>query len=177
MTCGGGRRVRRRTCVRNSVAVQCSGRPVDVQKCGKAPCPGSPTVCCKNHKYPSAFVPCLCFFINLSTAKCQHMCSEGRPSEDCSRCVCNTHVLYGEVHSVTGVPVAGAQVALASQPKVILARTNAKGQFRLTGICSSSATLISISKDKFAPIAIPSSSNATGLSWVRTTLKSAGKYS
>lgn len=56
MTCGGGRRVRRRTCVRNSVTVQCTGRPVDVQKCGKAPCQGLPTVCCKSHKYLSAFV-------------------------------------------------------------------------------------------------------------------------
>ncbi|XP_051232521.1 cartilage intermediate layer protein 1 [Dicentrarchus labrax] len=147
VTCGGGRRIRRRTCVRSSETVQCTGRPVEIQKCGKSPCP----------------------------AKCQRVCTEGRPSEDCSRCVCDSHVLHGEVHSVTGVPVAGAWVALASQPKVIRARTDANGQFRLTGVCSSSSILISIRKEKFAPITVSTSSNTTGLSWVRAVLKSAEK--
>ncbi len=115
----------------------------------------------------------LCVF--LPTAKCQRVCSEGRPSEDCNRCVCDGHVLHGEIHSVTGVPVAGAWVALASQPKMIRARTDAKGQFRLTGVCSSSSTSIFIRKEKFAPITVSISSNTTGLSWVRAVLKTAGE--
>uniref|UniRef100_A0A665T4J7 Cartilage intermediate layer protein 2 n=1 Tax=Echeneis naucrates TaxID=173247 RepID=A0A665T4J7_ECHNA len=133
VTCGGGRRIRRRTCVRTSVRAQCTGRPVEVQKCGKMACPGT--------------IKCLV---------------EGRPSDDCSRCVCDGHVLHGEVHSVTGVPVAGAGVALASQAKVHV-RTDAKGQFRLPGVCSSSPTLIAITKEKFAPITVSTSSNITGL--------------
>lgn len=76
---------------------------------------------------------------------------------------------------MTGVPVAGAWVALASQPKVVLARTDVKGQFRLTGACSSSSTLISIRKEKFAPVTVASASNTTGISWVHAVLKSAGK--
>uniref|UniRef100_A0A667X915 Cartilage intermediate layer protein 2 n=1 Tax=Myripristis murdjan TaxID=586833 RepID=A0A667X915_9TELE len=136
-TCGGGRRIRRRTCVRSSMTVQCVGRPVEIQKCGKSPCPGT------------------------------RVCTEGHPSEDCSRCVCDSHVLVGEVYSVTGVPVAGARVALANRPKIIRARTNVKGQFRLPGICSSSSTLLSIRKEKFAPADVSTSSNTTGLSWVR----------
>lgn len=76
---------------------------------------------------------------------------------------------------MTGVPVTGARVALASQPKVVLARTDAKGQFRLTGVCSSSSTLISISKEKFAPVSVASVSNTTGFSWVQAFLKSAGE--
>ncbi|KAG8003568.1 Cartilage intermediate layer protein 1, partial [Nibea albiflora] len=147
VTCGGGRRIRRRTCVRTSVTVQCAGRPVEIQKCGKSACP----------------------------TKCERVCAEGRPSEDCSWCVCDSHVLHGEVHSVTGVPVAGAWVALASQPKVIRARTDAKGQFRLAGVCSSSSTLISIRKEKFALTTVSTSSNTTGFSWVRAVLKSAEK--
>lgn len=115
--------------------------------------------------------------INLCAAKCQHVCPEGRPSDDCSRCVCDSHVLHGQVQSVTGVPVPGAWVALASQPKVILARTDAKGLFRLPGICSSSSTLMSIGKDKFAPVAVSTSSNATGMSWLHAVLKSAGESS
>uniref|UniRef100_A0A667WUX7 Cartilage intermediate layer protein 2 n=1 Tax=Myripristis murdjan TaxID=586833 RepID=A0A667WUX7_9TELE len=144
-TCGGGRRIRRRTCVRSSMTVQCVGRPVEIQKCGKSPCPGT------------------------------RVCTEGHPSEDCSRCVCDSHVLVGEVYSVTGVPVAGARVALANRPKIIRARTNVKGQFRLPGICSSSSTLLSIRKEKFAPADVSTSSNTTGLSWVRAVLKSAEK--
>ncbi|XP_061593716.1 cartilage intermediate layer protein 1 [Cololabis saira] len=147
VTCGGGRRTRRRTCLRTSVTVQCSGRPVEVQKCGKNPCP----------------------------VKCQLVCAVGRPSEDCSRCVCKGHSLHGEIYTVTGVPVAGASVALASHPKVIQARTDVKGQFRLTGVCSSSSTSVTIKKEKFAPITVSTSSNTTGLSWLRAVLRSAEK--
>ncbi|XP_026202169.1 cartilage intermediate layer protein 1 [Anabas testudineus] len=147
VTCGGGRRVRRRTCVRTSPTVECAGRPVEMQKCGRTLCP----------------------------AKCQRVCTEGRPSEDCSRCVCEGHVVHGEVQSVTGVPVVGAWVGLASQPKVIPVYTDTKGQFKLTGVCSSSSTLIFIRKEKFSPITVPTSSNTTGLSWVRAVLKSAEK--
>ncbi|KAF3691086.1 Cartilage intermediate layer protein 1 [Channa argus] len=147
VTCGGGRRFRRRTCERTSETVQCTGRPVELQKCGRSPCP----------------------------AKCQLVCTEGHPSGDCSRCVCEGHVLHGEVQSVTGVPVVGAWVALASQPKVIRARTDAKGQFMLTGLCSFNSTLISIRKEKFSPITVSTSSNTTGFSWVRAVLKSAEK--
>ena len=111
----------------------------------------------------------------LPTARCQLVCTEGRPSEDCSRCVCVGHVLQGEVHTVTGAPVAGVYVALASEPKVVLARTDAKGQFKLEGVCSSSSTLIAIRKEKFVPITVSTFSNTTGLSQVRVVLKSAGK--
>ncbi|XP_056132845.1 cartilage intermediate layer protein 1 [Lampris incognitus] len=147
VTCGGGRRIRRRTCVRTSLTVQCVGRPAELQKCGRHPCP----------------------------AKCQTVCTEGRPSEDCSQCVCDGQVLQGEVYSVTGVPLAGASVAMANSPKVILARTDTKGQFRLPGVCSSSPTQLSIRKEKFAPAVASSSSKTTGISWVRVTLKSAEK--
>lgn len=100
---------------------------------------------------------------------------EGRPSDDCSHCVCDNHILYGQVQSVTGAPVVGAWVTLASQPKVVLTRTDAKGLFRLSGICSSSSTLISIGKEKFAPVAVSTWSNTTGLSWIHAVLKSAGE--
>ncbi|XP_029003854.1 cartilage intermediate layer protein 1 [Betta splendens] len=146
-TCGGGRRIRRRTCVRTSLSVQCAGRHVEVQKCGKSPCP----------------------------AKCQLACSEGEPSPDCSRCACEGHVLHGEVQSVTGVPVGGASVALANRPQVVLTRSDATGRFRLPGVCSSSSSLILVRKERFSPVTASSSSNSTGRSWVRAVLKSAEK--
>ena len=161
--------------MRSSVTVQCPGRPVEIQKCGKSPCPGMQSLRCENHNIFDYIGVFISLRSCLPTAKCQRVCNEGQPSEDCSRCVCESHVLHGEVHSVTGVPVAGAWVALASQPKVIRARTDAKGRFRLKGICSSSSTLMSIRKEKFAPITVSTFSNTTGLSWVRAVLKSAGE--
>uniref|UniRef100_A0A668UTE1 Ig-like domain-containing protein n=1 Tax=Oreochromis aureus TaxID=47969 RepID=A0A668UTE1_OREAU len=129
-----GVQVRRRKCVsaQPMPLLLCVGRPVEIQKCGKTPCPGMQT-------------------------KCQYVCTEGHPSEDCSHCVCKGHILHGDIHSVTGVPVAGAFVSLASHPKVIRARTDAMGHFKLLGICSSSPTLITIRKEKFAPITVSTS--------------------
>uniref|UniRef100_A0A668UWC0 Ig-like domain-containing protein n=1 Tax=Oreochromis aureus TaxID=47969 RepID=A0A668UWC0_OREAU len=126
VTCGGGRRIRRRTCARTSATVQCVGRPVEIQKCGKTPCPGM-----QSH---TAF--------------------------SCSQALLYFGVL---ISIVTGVPVAGAFVSLASHPKVIRARTDAMGHFKLLGICSSSPTLITIRKEKFAPITVSTSSNTTVL--------------
>lgn len=114
-------------------------------------------------------------YVCVSAANCKRECPKGRPSEDCSRCVCEGHVLQGEVLSMSGVPVAGARIALASQPKIIHARTDSKGLFRLPGVCSSSPTQLYIHKEKFAPITASTSSNSTGSSWVRAVLKSAGE--
>uniref|UniRef100_A0A4W5RF29 Cartilage intermediate layer protein 2 n=1 Tax=Hucho hucho TaxID=62062 RepID=A0A4W5RF29_9TELE len=136
VTCGKGRRIRRRTCVRTSVMVQCVGRAAEIQKCGKNQCPRN---------------------------------------EDCSRCVCVGHMLQGEVLSMTGVPVMGARIALASRPKIIRTRTDAKGLFRLPGVCSSSPTQLYIRKEKFAPATASTSSNSSGSSWVWAVLKYAEK--
>lgn len=103
------------------------------------------------------------------------MCAEGFPSEDCIQCVCDGHVLQGEVRSVTGAPVAEATVSLADHPKVALAQTDAAGHFSLPGVCSSSPTLLHVRKDRFSPVTVSTASNATGLSWVRAVLASTGE--
>lgn len=41
VTCGKGRRTRRRTCSRSSDTVRCRGRPLEVQKCGNTQCPSA----------------------------------------------------------------------------------------------------------------------------------------
>lgn len=117
---------------------------------------------------------CLCVYV-LAVA-CQRVCPEGRPSEDCSRCVCEGHLLHGEVLSATGVPVPGARVALADHPQLVRARTNGEGLFKIPGACSGSKTLLLISKEKFAPVSIaPTSNNSSKTSWVRVVLKSSGE--
>ncbi|XP_059922420.1 cartilage intermediate layer protein 1 [Gadus macrocephalus] len=146
-SCGGGRRIRRRTCVKTSDTVRCVGRPMEIQKCGKSRCPD----------------------------KCLMVCPEGLPSADCGRCLCEGHVLQGEVYTIAGVPVAGATVALADRPEVALAQSDPAGRFRVPGVCSSSPSLLSVRKERFAAAAVSTSSNATGLSWVRAVLGSTEK--
>uniref|UniRef100_A0A8C1AT71 Cartilage intermediate layer protein 2 n=1 Tax=Cyprinus carpio carpio TaxID=630221 RepID=A0A8C1AT71_CYPCA len=146
VTCGKGRRTRRRTCHRSSTKIQCTGRPVEVQKCGN-PCP----------------------------VACKRVCPGGRPSKDCSYCMCEGQTLYGEVFSITGVPVPNATVALASQAKVVRAHTDAKGQFKIDGLCTTPQTRVVIMKDKFAPVTLPVSNNSTDELWVRAILRSSEK--
>lgn len=77
VTCGGGRRIRRRTCVRTSVAVQCNGRPVEIQKCGKSPCPGIFNCIMQMSFIIPASLSCsvltsLCFFLNSKMSASVH---------------------------------------------------------------------------------------------------------
>ncbi len=111
----------------------------------------------------------------IFTVSCQRVCPGGRPSKNCSYCICDGQTLHGEVFSVTGVPVPNATVALASQAKVVHAHTDAKGQFKIDGLCTSPQTRVVIRKDKFAPITLPVSNNSTDELWVRAILRSSGK--
>lgn len=106
---------------------------------------------------------------------CKRVCPGGRPNKDCSYCICDGQTLHGEVFTVTGVPVANATVALASQAKVIRAHTDAKGQFKIERLCTNPQTQVIIRKDKFAPITLPVSINSTDELWVRAVLRSSGK--
>lgn len=108
-------------------------------------------------------------------AVCQLVCPEGRPNEDCSHCICEGQTLQGEVLSVTGVPVSGANVAVADQPKVIRAQTDDKGLLRIHGMCSGPETQLLISKEKFAPATVPVFRNNSENLWVRAFLRSSGK--
>uniref|UniRef100_A0A8C4SS95 Cartilage intermediate layer protein 2 n=1 Tax=Erpetoichthys calabaricus TaxID=27687 RepID=A0A8C4SS95_ERPCA len=104
---------------------------------------------------------------------CQRICSEGRVNNDCSECVCHGHFLSGKVRSLQGAPITGARIFLRERPRVIRARTDEKGSFRIQGVCASNQTFITIKKEKFAPVTLPTFTNATGTSWVMATLQRA----
>ncbi|KAK2869120.1 hypothetical protein Q7C36_000991 [Tachysurus vachellii] len=147
VTCGKGRRTRRRTCNKSSDTIRCKGRPVEVQKCGNTPCP----------------------------AVCQLVCPVGHPNKECSHCVCEGQTLRGEILSVTGVPVSGASVAVADQPNVTRAQTDDNGLLKIYGMCSSPETRLLISKEKFAPATVPVFRNSSRNLWVRAFLRSSEK--
>lgn len=113
----------------------------------------------------------LCFAV-----VCKLNCTVGRPSKDCSYCICQGPTLHGEVLSVTGVPVAGATVALANQTKIIRAQTDAQGHFKIDELCSTLETKVIVSKEKFAPVTVPVFSNTTDTYWVQAILRSSGRY-
>ncbi|KAK6467453.1 cartilage intermediate layer protein 1-like [Huso huso] len=148
VTCGGGHRVRRRTCVKPSDRKRCFGRRVEAQKCGKSPC-----------------------------TACRRVCQEGRVNDDCSSCVCDGHALVGEVRSQQGAPLPEALVSLEEHPRLTLARTDERGAFRIQGVCSSSAarTLFTIQREKYATLTLPAFSNSTGTSWIHAVLQRAEK--
>ncbi|XP_028672075.2 cartilage intermediate layer protein 1 [Erpetoichthys calabaricus] len=144
VTCGGGHQSRKRTCINVSSNQHCFGRPAETKKCNRSPCPA-----------------------------CQRICSEGRVNNDCSECVCHGHFLSGKVRSLQGAPITGARIFLRERPRVIRARTDEKGSFRIQGVCASNQTFITIKKEKFAPVTLPTFTNATGTSWVMATLQRA----
>lgn len=106
---------------------------------------------------------------------CQIVCPEGHPNEECSHCICEGQTLQGEVLSITGVPVSGANVSMAGQSKVIRAHTDDKGLFKIHGMCSGPETRLLISKEKFAPATVPVFRNSSVNLWVRAFLRSSGK--
>uniref|UniRef100_A0A5F8HKX2 Cartilage intermediate layer protein 2 n=1 Tax=Monodelphis domestica TaxID=13616 RepID=A0A5F8HKX2_MONDO len=71
--------------------------------------------------------------------------------KDCSVCVCQDHVLVGTVVTPTGRPLPGARVTLKGRPKPSLAITDARGSFRVAGICSDGHTNVSVQLEGFAP--------------------------
>nr|XP_015220814.1 PREDICTED: cartilage intermediate layer protein 2 [Lepisosteus oculatus] len=124
----------------------CQGKATERKECATPPCPA-----------------------------CQRSCPEGGPSEDCARCVCEDHLLRGRVHTLTGVPVAGARVFLANRTRAVRARTDARGAFKISGVCSTAQTTVTIRREGFAPVTLPALSNGTGASWVDAVLQMAEK--
>ncbi|XP_068943024.1 cartilage intermediate layer protein 2 [Petaurus breviceps papuanus] len=119
-SCGPGRRLRRRRCPGGKKNT-CIGRSVEAQKCVRPPCPG-----------------------------CHSNCVQGVANKDCSGCVCQDHVLVGTVVTPAGRPLPGARVTLKGRPKPILATTDARGSFRVAGICSDGHTNVSVQLEGFA---------------------------
>ncbi|KAK3533558.1 hypothetical protein QTP70_023445, partial [Hemibagrus guttatus] len=108
-------------------------------------------------------------------AVCQLVCPEGHPDKECSHCICEGQTLRGEILSVTGVPVSGANVAVADQPNVIRAQTDDNGLLKIHGMCSGPETRLLISKGKFAPATVPVFRNSSKNLWVRAFLRSSEK--
>lgn len=66
VTCGKGRRTRRRTCSRSSDTIRCRGRPVEIQKCENVPCLGV--------VYPNAYLHSLKKKCNVRITHASYAC-------------------------------------------------------------------------------------------------------
>nr|XP_033812394.1 cartilage intermediate layer protein 2 [Geotrypetes seraphini] len=141
-TCGGGRRVRRRSCQKSSKKSLCVGRPIEVQKCAGSPCQACPLTCIADGV-----------------------------NKDCSGCSCHDHVLEGRVFSTEGMPLANAKVALQEKPLDILTTSGQSGGFRVLGICADGKTNVTIRLEKYAPATLPTIINGSKTSSVQVVLR------
>ncbi|XP_059575473.1 cartilage intermediate layer protein 2 isoform X2 [Alligator mississippiensis] len=141
-TCGsGGKRLRRRSCKKSRTS-RCAGRPSEVQKCARTPCPA-----------------------------CQLTCAAGKANKDCSGCTCPDHTLLGTVVSAEGSALANARVALQDRPQATLARTDQRGRFRVPGVCAGSAANVTVQLERFSPGAAPVIASGPQTSTVQVTLR------
>ncbi|XP_074834392.1 cartilage intermediate layer protein 2 [Carettochelys insculpta] len=141
-SCGsGGKRVRHRSC-KKSKRSRCVGRPLEVQKCARTPCPA-----------------------------CQLSCAPGAAGKGCNGCTCPDHTLVGTILSADGAALANARVALKAKPQAVLARSDHRGHFSIQGVCAGSGASVSVQLEPFAPGEAPIISNGSSSSWVQVTLQ------
>ncbi|XP_078526840.1 cartilage intermediate layer protein 2 [Lissotriton helveticus] len=145
-TCGGGRRTRKRRCARTPTTSPCVGRSLEAQKCAVTPC----KVCLLN-------------------------CTVGRASTDCSRCICDDHVLTGHVLNTEGSALSNAKVALGENPLVILATSDQRGRFTVPGICADATSNVTITLENYVPVAVQPVLNGSESSHVQAILTRAEK--
>ncbi|XP_038596661.1 LOW QUALITY PROTEIN: cartilage intermediate layer protein 2 [Tachyglossus aculeatus] len=141
-SCGGGRRLRRRTCSISNKKSACVGHPTEAQKCIQRPCSG-----------------------------CQLRCATGVPSEDCSTCVCEGHTILGTILTPAGVALPEARVTLKGRPRAVLATSDHRGSFRVSGVCSDSRANISVQLEGFSPGTAQIVSNGSTVASVKVILR------
>ncbi|KAJ1085757.1 hypothetical protein NDU88_005882 [Pleurodeles waltl] len=140
-TCGGGRRTRKRSCARSPTTSPCVGRSLEAQKCAVTPC-----------------------------KVCQVNCIVGHPSQDCTRCVCDDHVLTGQVLNTEGTALSSAKVGLVENPLVTLATSDRRGRFTVPGICADARSNFTISLENYVPVTVQLVLNGSESSHVQAVL-------
>ncbi|XP_028920452.1 cartilage intermediate layer protein 1 [Ornithorhynchus anatinus] len=87
-------------------------------------------------------------------AVCDLSCTVGRVNADCDACMCEDFVLRGAVSLPDGSPAAGAAVHLLTHLQTLkpLTRVDARGRFRVPGLCPDGRSVLRLTKAKFAPL-------------------------
>ncbi|XP_069505150.1 cartilage intermediate layer protein 2 [Ambystoma mexicanum] len=145
-SCGGGRRVRRRSCAKSPMKDPCIGRSLEMQKCSVAPC-----------------------------RVCQLVCPLGQASQDCSRCTCDGHVLLGSVLSTDGSSLAKANITLNEKTLVSVATSDQRGRFMVPGVCANGSVNVTVSLANYIPVTVQPVLNGSETSYVTAILQRAEK--
>lgn len=164
-SCGStGTRVRRRSC-QNARKLLCAGHPSEVQQCPPTPCPGT----CPGDAEMLTPVP--------PQPRLGPAGAGGREqSAPCRPAACPEHTLQGAVVSAAGAALPDARVYLEGRPPVLLARSDTRGAFRVTGLCVNIGANVSAHRDGFAPGLAPVVSNGTGLLVAHIVLQKLGEH-
>lgn len=97
-------------------------------------------------------------------------------SAPCRPAACPEHTLQGAVVSAAGAALPDARVYLEGRPPVLLARSDTRGAFRVTGLCVNIGANVSAHRDGFAPGLAPVVSNGTGLLVAHIVLQKLGEH-
>ncbi|XP_068776315.1 cartilage intermediate layer protein 2 [Struthio camelus] len=179
---GGGTQSRRRRCVSARLAValkelKCKGKAVERRACSAGPCPEAGWAAW------GAWGPCSRSCGSAGKRVRRRSCKKGKKSSCVGRAAevqkcrpspcpaCPQHTLRGTVLSAAGAALPGARVFLEGRPPVLLARSDARGRFRVAGLCLGGAANVSAHLEKFAPGLAPVVSNGSGLLVARLVLQ------
>ncbi|XP_067833491.1 cartilage intermediate layer protein 1-like [Heptranchias perlo] len=108
-------------------------------------------------------------------AGCELECSMGRVNAQCSRCMCEEHLLYGSVHLQDGAPASKATVYLRGNSDNILTVCDEKGKFRIPGLCPDGKTALKIKKAYYGTAVITLNVSNSKQSTIEVKLKRSEK--
>ncbi|GCC38455.1 hypothetical protein chiPu_0016969 [Chiloscyllium punctatum] len=106
---------------------------------------------------------------------CKLRCTMGRVNAECSRCMCEEHLLHGSVHLQDGAPASQATVQLWGDSDQILTVCDEKGKFRIPGLCPDGKTVLKIMKSHYGTVLHTLSINNSKISTIEVKLKRSEK--
>ncbi|XP_067827241.1 cartilage intermediate layer protein 1 [Heptranchias perlo] len=166
-----GVQTRRRTCSTHNQhwEQQCPGPVEEGRMCKGPPCATPPPTAAWSLSIPVRSRG------DEQPAGCELECSMGRVNAQCSRCMCEEHLLYGSVHLQDGAPASKATVYLRGNSDNILTVCDEKGKFRIPGLCPDGKTALKIKKAYYGTAVITLNVSNSKQSTIEVKLKRSEK--
>ncbi|XP_067873752.1 cartilage intermediate layer protein 1 [Heterodontus francisci] len=166
-----GVQIRRRTCsIHNqNQEQQCPGPLEEGRMCKGPACEITPSTATRSLNIPMKSSE------EEQQAGCELRCTMGRVNAECSRCMCEEHLLYGSVHLQDGAPASKATVHLWGNSDKVLTVCDTKGKFRIPGLCPDGKTALKIKKAYYGTAVVTLSVNNSKMSTIEVKLKRSEK--
>uniref|UniRef100_UPI00398F53D6 cartilage intermediate layer protein 1-like n=1 Tax=Pristiophorus japonicus TaxID=55135 RepID=UPI00398F53D6 len=166
-----GVQTRRRTCSTHTQnwEQQCPGPVEEGRMCTGPACATTPSTASRSLDVP----------VKSSRAEqpagCELSCAMGRVNADCSRCMCEEHVLYGSVRLQDGAAASKATVQLWGASDTVLTVCDQEGKFRVPGLCPDGKTALKIKKAHYGAAIVTLSVTDSKMSTIEVKIKRSEK--